>query len=209
MKTLRELQAIFAESTTTVHSRVAIACNDIFCSKKLDDCTINVLSNGYIVYRTPSRSTAFKLSDCLSFHFHLEESNSELTYEDFADQDWVIWACLYGEQRIEKNSDNEYAQHVLGMRRTDPLTATEYLNDKLDEAFYDSAPTPEDRQQALASFEELIAPLNDRYKDFCWKYYWNGLSLDEIAKQYHCSYHAIENLSSRVKKKLRQHYTQS
>ena len=206
MKSLRELMEIVGEENLSNKRNHSNNTEAPLCIYHMPEVEMRVLSDGRVFYAADKRKTSFKLSDCLSYRYSTGENGMVLTYKDFADLDWVTWTCLYGEQRLEHNSDSKFSQTFCGMQESDSLSQTDYIRDKGEELLVDPSYTPEQWLIQRESVEEIISCLSERHKEFARLRFLHNLSLAETAIKMNCSYSAAAKIDSRIRKKIRENF---
>ena len=207
MNSLRELLEVFGNENRAVNCRDhSSGKEDPACVYCMSEVEVRIMNDGRVQYTADKRSTSFYLSDCLSYRYPTGGGGTVLTYKDFADLDWTVWACLYGEQRLEHNSDCKFSRIFYGMQESDSLSQTDYIQERGEELLVDPSCTPEQMLIQKESFEEIISCLSERHKEFARLRYLHNHTLAETAIKMNCSYSAAAKIDGRVRKKLRQNY---
>lgn len=169
----------------------------------LEGAEIIVLENGYVLYQSDGRVTAFTLSDCHGCVYPTTEGGCEqITEEDLDEMDWTIPVLLTGENRISYNRLNERDRYEISGTEKDEQTGDEH---NVLERF---VPDPlgknmEEKILSAQHFEDMMAFLTPAQEKIARMVYVENRSLKEISNMMGTDYRAVRRMHERMLERLR------
>ena len=206
--TLKELKQAVGIPKENIHYKVLRKSEDVFLRVQTEsEAWITVLESGYIIYQTGERLTCFPITKCGDYTYSFSDgSTSVISEEEFDHCDWMIRVILEGDKRIAENIEKEARNNTFGESQGDSQETRRTIESFKDELFVDPSPTLEESAIYEIDMKHLRASLDSlvpRQKEFAEKYYLQGKSYQEIAKEWGCSVKAVRNVKYRLQEVLR------
>ena len=206
--TLKELKQAVGSPKENVHYKVLRIAEDIYLRvQTANDAWITVLKSGHVVYQSGTRLTSFSIAACGDYtYFFSDGSKSVITEEEFDQYDWMVRVVLEGESRIAHNVEKDSEDYELGVKPGDSMETKLKLEHLKEDVFVDPNPTLEEatiHEEEMTNLKEALNSLVPRQKEFVTKYYLQGKSYQEIAREWGCSEKAVRNVNYRIQEVLR------
>ena len=178
----------------------------ILAEKKVEGAEITVLENGYVLYQSDGRVTAFHLKECSGYEYHTVDGDTlSISREELGEMEWSVPVLLTGERRISSNrmkyqkrmEVHESAFHN-GGEESDENLMLKLIRGNM----YGVEKSSEDILLEQERIEELMSCLTDRQKDFVQKMYLEGKTLMEIAEEENLNYRSLIRVHDRILERI-------
>ena len=169
---------------------------------------IIALENGYVLYQSDGRVTAFTLDDCRGCRYFMANGEHvDIPEEDLEEMEWTIPALLIGEKRIMNNRVNDRDRYEISATEGDEERGEKQ---NILERFLSNSSEMTTEEEVLAEqhFEYMMSFLTPSQGKIARMIYKENRSLKEISELTETDYRAVRRTHQRILERLRENMGQ-